>query len=201
MIAGSRCARCGAGTSSLSRRLWSSTDMPTTMKGTDKQRLRWSRSWWWMLPYVGKYLGGRQILSPIYGVVHSSCLWRRSMASATSCWRPPRARGAVTSRMAASPCWPTCSPMSSCAMHFRRSTLIGRPERHGENEVEAFLLRHRSGGVPEREPVDADPLCRAGESSSRTRWQTRELSAAQVAELSLAHVLTDSRAQPAEAAA
>jgi len=45
------------------------TDMPTTLKGTYKQRLRWSRSWWWMLPYVGKYLGFRQCLSPVYGVI------------------------------------------------------------------------------------------------------------------------------------
>jgi cellulose synthase/poly-beta-1,6-N-acetylglucosamine synthase-like glycosyltransferase len=45
------------------------TDMPTTLKGTYKQRLRWSRSWWWMLPYVGKYLGLRQCISPVYGVM------------------------------------------------------------------------------------------------------------------------------------
>ena len=45
------------------------TDMPRTLKGTYKQRLRWSRSWWWMLPYVGKYLGFRQCMSPVYGVI------------------------------------------------------------------------------------------------------------------------------------
>jgi hyaluronan synthase len=45
------------------------TDMPTTLKGTYKQRLRWSRSWWWMLPYVGKYLGPKQFVSPVYGVI------------------------------------------------------------------------------------------------------------------------------------
>ena len=44
------------------------TDMPTTLPGTYKQRLRWSRSWWWMLPYVVKYLGPKQLLSPLYGV-------------------------------------------------------------------------------------------------------------------------------------
>jgi len=42
--------------------------MPTTLRGTYKQRLRWSRSWWWMLPYVVKYLGPKQLLSPLYGV-------------------------------------------------------------------------------------------------------------------------------------
>jgi cellulose synthase/poly-beta-1,6-N-acetylglucosamine synthase-like glycosyltransferase len=45
------------------------TDMPHTLKGTYKQRLRWSRSWWWMLPYVGKYLGPKQFISPMYGVI------------------------------------------------------------------------------------------------------------------------------------
>ena len=44
------------------------TDMPTTLRGTYKQRLRWSRSWWWMLPYVVKFLGPKQLLSPLYGV-------------------------------------------------------------------------------------------------------------------------------------
>jgi hyaluronan synthase len=44
------------------------TDMPATLRGTYRQRLRWSRSWWWMLPYVVKYLGPKQLLSPIYGV-------------------------------------------------------------------------------------------------------------------------------------
>jgi hyaluronan synthase len=44
------------------------TDMPTTLKGTYKQRLRWSRSWWWMIPYVFKFLRRQQLLSPLYGV-------------------------------------------------------------------------------------------------------------------------------------
>lgn len=45
------------------------TDMPTTVHGTYKQRLRWARSWWWMLPYVGKYLGFKQFVSPVYGLI------------------------------------------------------------------------------------------------------------------------------------
>ncbi len=44
------------------------TDMPTTLRGTYRQRLRWSRSWWWMLPYVLKYLSPKQMISPLYGV-------------------------------------------------------------------------------------------------------------------------------------
>src|SRR4051794_2426113 len=44
------------------------TDMPATLRGTYRQRLRWSRSWWWMLPYVFKYLSPKQLISPLYGV-------------------------------------------------------------------------------------------------------------------------------------
>jgi cellulose synthase/poly-beta-1,6-N-acetylglucosamine synthase-like glycosyltransferase len=44
------------------------TDMPKTLRGTYKQRLRWSRSWWWMIPYVFKFLHGKQLVSPIYGI-------------------------------------------------------------------------------------------------------------------------------------
>ena len=45
------------------------TDMPSTLRGTYRQRLRWSRSWWWMMPYVFKFLSPRQMISPIYGVL------------------------------------------------------------------------------------------------------------------------------------
>jgi hyaluronan synthase len=45
------------------------TDMPTTLKGTYRQRLRWARSWWWMLPYVFKNLTLRQLISPTYGML------------------------------------------------------------------------------------------------------------------------------------
>lgn len=45
------------------------TDMPTTLMGTYRQRLRWARSWWWMLPYVYKNLSPVQILSPGFGMV------------------------------------------------------------------------------------------------------------------------------------
>jgi len=44
------------------------TDMPITLRGTYKQRLRWSRSWWWMIPYVFKFLHGKQLASPFYGI-------------------------------------------------------------------------------------------------------------------------------------
>jgi cellulose synthase/poly-beta-1,6-N-acetylglucosamine synthase-like glycosyltransferase len=44
------------------------TDMPVTVRGTYRQRLRWARSWWWMLPYVFRHLRPRQFLSPLYGI-------------------------------------------------------------------------------------------------------------------------------------
>lgn len=44
------------------------TDMPESFKGTYRQRLRWARSWWWMLPYVFRYLSVRKMLSPLYGL-------------------------------------------------------------------------------------------------------------------------------------
>lgn len=45
------------------------TDMPTTLKGTYRQRLRWARSWLWMLPYVFRRLSWRQLISPTYGLL------------------------------------------------------------------------------------------------------------------------------------
>jgi len=45
------------------------TEMPTNLQGTYKQRLRWARSWWWMLPYVFKNLSLRQLISPTYGML------------------------------------------------------------------------------------------------------------------------------------
>lgn len=45
------------------------TDMPATVRGTRNQRLRWARSWWWMLPYVFRNLNPRQLISPTYGLL------------------------------------------------------------------------------------------------------------------------------------
>lgn len=44
------------------------TDMPETFRGTYRQRLRWARSWWWMLPYVVRNLRPHQMLSPLFGL-------------------------------------------------------------------------------------------------------------------------------------
>jgi cellulose synthase/poly-beta-1,6-N-acetylglucosamine synthase-like glycosyltransferase len=45
------------------------TDMPATYKGTYRQRLRWARSWWWMLPYAFSRLTLKQIISPTFGLM------------------------------------------------------------------------------------------------------------------------------------
>jgi cellulose synthase/poly-beta-1,6-N-acetylglucosamine synthase-like glycosyltransferase len=45
------------------------TLMPTTLRGTYRQRVRWARSWWWMLPYVFRHLRLRQLLSPLFGLM------------------------------------------------------------------------------------------------------------------------------------
>ncbi|MDQ0031464.1 glycosyltransferase family 2 protein [Arthrobacter bambusae] len=45
------------------------TDMPTTLNGTYRQRLRWARSWWWMLPYVFRHMTPKKLLSPLYGLM------------------------------------------------------------------------------------------------------------------------------------
>jgi hyaluronan synthase len=44
------------------------TDMPDTMRGTFRQRLRWARSWWWMLPFAYARLSWKQLLSPTIGL-------------------------------------------------------------------------------------------------------------------------------------
>ena len=45
------------------------TDMPPTLKGTYKQRLRWARSWWWMVPFAYSRLSWKQLISPTYGLI------------------------------------------------------------------------------------------------------------------------------------
>jgi hyaluronan synthase len=45
------------------------TDMPATMRGTYRQRLRWARSWWWMLPFAFARLSWKQLASPTVGLI------------------------------------------------------------------------------------------------------------------------------------
>jgi cellulose synthase/poly-beta-1,6-N-acetylglucosamine synthase-like glycosyltransferase len=45
------------------------TDMPATLPGTFRQRVRWARSWWWMLPFAYARLGWRPLISPTVGLI------------------------------------------------------------------------------------------------------------------------------------
>lgn len=45
------------------------TDLPSTLNGTFRQRLRWARSWWWMIPFAYARLSWKQLISPTYGLV------------------------------------------------------------------------------------------------------------------------------------
>jgi hyaluronan synthase len=45
------------------------TDMPANLRGTFRQRLRWSRSWWWMLPFAYARLQWKQLISPTVGLI------------------------------------------------------------------------------------------------------------------------------------
>ncbi len=44
------------------------TDMPASVNGTFRQRLRWARSWWWMLPFAFARLSWKQLASPTVGL-------------------------------------------------------------------------------------------------------------------------------------
>jgi hyaluronan synthase len=50
------------------------TDMPPTVRGTYRQRIRWARSWWCMLGFVFTRLRGRRLISPAYGLVQLAIL-------------------------------------------------------------------------------------------------------------------------------
>jgi hyaluronan synthase len=43
--------------------------MPATLRGTFRQRLRWARSWWWMLPFAYARLNLKQLASPTVGLI------------------------------------------------------------------------------------------------------------------------------------
>src|SRR6185312_12057545 len=39
------------------------------LRGTFRQRLRWARSWWWMLPFAYARLNLKQLASPTVGLI------------------------------------------------------------------------------------------------------------------------------------
>jgi cellulose synthase/poly-beta-1,6-N-acetylglucosamine synthase-like glycosyltransferase len=152
------------------------TDMPTTLRGTYKQRLRWSRSWWWMMPYVLKFLGRKQLLSPLYGVTQLlvtplmvGCILFGTLATVGD-------RYAENARVFA---------LYFAAYVFVRYGLsalylIGRPNVSFQKKLLLFLL-----GTPAAVFLNVILLVPtryiALGKLFDNRWQTRELSAAQIA--------------------
>jgi cellulose synthase/poly-beta-1,6-N-acetylglucosamine synthase-like glycosyltransferase len=173
------------------------TDMPTTMKGTYKQRLRWSRSWWWMLPYVGKYLGGRQMVSPVYGVVQllvAPMMVCYILVATVASEGGRYFRGGGFALLA--------YVFAYVVVRYALSALylMGRPNVPASTKWKLFFFGTAAAvflNVSLLTPTRYVALAKLFDN----RWQTRELSAAQMAELSLSHALADPRARPAESAA
>jgi cellulose synthase/poly-beta-1,6-N-acetylglucosamine synthase-like glycosyltransferase len=154
------------------------TDMPPTLRGTYKQRLRWSRSWWWMMPYVLKFLGPKQVISPVYGLLQLTItpmmigyIAYATMDSAGQRWS---AHAQILG-------------LYVCAYVFVRYALsalylIGRPNVSGRRKIVLFLL-----GTPAAVFLNIILLVPtryvALSKLFDNRWQTRELSAAQLARL------------------
>jgi cellulose synthase/poly-beta-1,6-N-acetylglucosamine synthase-like glycosyltransferase len=151
------------------------TDMPATLSGTYKQRLRWSRSWWWMLPYVIKYLGPKQLLSPLFGVTQllltPIMLAYILLSTLASHGGRYHAHGAILLVYVA----------AYVAVRYALAALylIGRPNVSRRHKLRLFLL-----GTPAAIVLNALLLVPtryvALAKLFDNRWQTRELSAAQI---------------------
>jgi hyaluronan synthase len=162
------------------------TDMPATLRGTYKQRLRWSRSWWWMLPYVVKYLGRKQLISPIYGVTQllvTPLMVGYILFSAVS------SHGGRYHAHA----WQLLVYLSAyVVVRYALSALylIGRPNVAGGHKLRLFLL-----GTPAAiflnvfllMPTRYIALAKLFDN----RWQTRELTAAQITRFQQAAAISD----------
>lgn len=169
------------------------TDMPTTLKGTYRQRLRWARSWWWMLPYVFKYLTFRQLLSPLYGLMQLAItpLMTAYIAYESLMTWGGRYRGhgiAVVIYIGA-----------YAIVRYGTSALylVGRPHLSLAQKWTAWLI-----GTPAAILLNVILLCPtryiALGKLFDNRWQTRELTATQLRDLEAA-TLTASGIEAAEA--
>src|SRR3954451_18028960 len=161
------------------------TDMPTTLRGTYRQRLRWSRSWWWMLPYVLKYLGPKQLISPLYGVTQLlvtpiMLTYIVASAAASDSARYQHARLLLVYVAA------------YVVVRYALSALylIGRPDVRRRRKVMLFLF-----GTPAAIVLNAFLLVPtryvALAKLFDNRWQTRDLSAAQITRFQQAALLSD----------
>jgi cellulose synthase/poly-beta-1,6-N-acetylglucosamine synthase-like glycosyltransferase len=162
------------------------TDMPSTLRGTYKQRLRWSRSWWWMLPYVVKYLGPKQLISPLFGVMQLflTPIMLAYIAASTLSSHGARyhGHGAVLLVYVA----------AYVVVRYALAALylIGRPNVSRRHKWRLFLL-----GTPAAIVLNAVLLVPtryvALTKLFDNRWQTRELSPAQIIKFQQSAVLSD----------
>jgi hyaluronan synthase len=162
------------------------TDMPPTLRGTYKQRLRWSRSWWWMLPYVLKYLGPKQLISPFFGVTQlllTPIMLAYIVLSTLSSQggRYHDHAGILLAYVAAY----VVVRYALAALY-----LIGRPNVSPRQKLKLFLI-----GTPAAIVLNAFLLVPtryiALAKLFDNRWQTRELSAAQITQFRQAAALSD----------
>lgn len=162
------------------------TDMPPTLRGTYKQRLRWSRSWWWMLPYVLKYLGPKQLISPLFGVTQlvltPIMLAYIAISTLSSHGDRYHAHGEMLLVYVA----------AYIVVRYALAALylIGRPNVSRRHKLRLFLL-----GTPAAIVLNAFLLVPtryiALAKLFDNRWQTRELSATQITRFRQTAVLTD----------
>jgi hyaluronan synthase len=162
------------------------TDMPTTLLGTYKQRLRWSRSWWWMLPYVVKYLGPKQLLSPLYGVtqllVTPFMVGYILLSTLSSHGGRYQSHGQVLLIYLG----------AYVIVRYGLSALylIGRPNVSLRRKLRLFFLGTPAAIVLNVILLVPTRYVALGKLFDN-RWQTRELSAAQITRLRQATVLAD----------
>jgi cellulose synthase/poly-beta-1,6-N-acetylglucosamine synthase-like glycosyltransferase len=162
------------------------TDMPATLRGTYKQRLRWSRSWWWMLPYVVKYLGPKQLISPLFGITQllltPIMLAYILISTLSSHGGRYYAHGEVLLVYVA----------AYIVVRYALAALylIGRPNVSRRHKLRLFLL-----GTPAAIVLNAFLLVPtryvALAKLFDNRWQTRELSAIQITQFRQAALLSD----------
>jgi len=162
------------------------TDMPTTLRGMYRQRLRWSRSWWWMLPYVVKYLGPKQLISPLYGVTQLAVtpIMLGYIAASTLGSHGARyhSHGQILLVYLAA--------YALVRYGLAALYLIGRPNVSARRKLMLFLI-----GVPAAVVLNAILLVPtryvALGKLFDNRWQTRELSPAQISRYRETPVLTE----------
>lgn len=162
------------------------TDMPPTLRGTYKQRLRWSRSWWWMLPYVVKYLGPKQLISPLYGV--TQLLVTPIMVAyivTSTAWTHGGRYGSHALTLLV-----YLGAYAVVRYGLSALYLIGRPNVSTRRKLLLFFLGTPAAIVLNVLLLVPTRYVALGKLFDN-RWQTRELSAAQISQFREAAVVTE----------